>query len=184
MADQTCRNGYNFCWTQIVRFWRIVSERRKKCHASFYLTTVFRAEQLMSSGEGEEVTRNLMHVHCFSVFPNVKKIKKPCKDFSFWGFAILSVNWLHSVMCFPICLWNSALISLKCFRANPTHRHCVALCSCVALFPPEFYSSFFNCEIYRWHISGQIFVIPDFWTFLPPHPPSRFYESWASSRQS
>ena len=32
-----------FCWAEIMKLWCIVSQRGKKCHASFCHTTVFRA---------------------------------------------------------------------------------------------------------------------------------------------
>ena len=40
-----------------------------------FISPPYLEQQLMSSGEGEDVTRNLMHVYCFSLRPNVKKMK-------------------------------------------------------------------------------------------------------------
>ena len=142
MADQTCRNGYNFCWTQIVRFWRIVSERRKKCHASFYLATVFRAATCVTSWGGGGCQKKSDACPLFCVRGSeCKENEKPQQNCHLrklemskntkcphrvLSFTPLSVNRLHSVMCFPICLRNSALISLKYFGANAPHCLCPA----------------------------------------------------------
>ena len=101
-----------------------------------FISPPYLEHQLMSSGEGEDVTRNLMHVYCFSLRPNVKKMKN-LKKLNFWKpemskgpHLVRCVNRLDVSCAFQFV---SDLISLKCFAANSPHCICTALCEVLAL---------------------------------------------------
>ena len=101
-----------------------------------FISPPYLEQQLMSSGEGEDVTRNLMHVYCFSLRPNVKKMKN-LKKLNFWKpemskgpHLVRCVNRLDVSCAFQFV---SDLISLKCFAANSPHCICTALCEVLAL---------------------------------------------------